>query len=81
MPREVTRVQIDSLPLTDNGGLKVELVPMPAGDNPWRNRSDYLKEQRRDTIRFWMTIGTLVTSILSVVATAAIAIETVKSLS
>ncbi len=37
MSQPMHRVQVDGLPLTKNGSLKVELVPMPGNDNPWRN--------------------------------------------
>ena len=70
----------DSLPLSKNGSLKVELIPMPSGDNPWRTRQDYENDKRRDTIRFWVTIISLLASIISVVATAAVAITTIKSM-
>ena len=81
MSNENNRVQVDGLPITNNGGLKVELVPMPAGDNPWRKRADYISEQRRDTIRFYITIAALIVSIVSVASTAVVAIATIKSLS
>lgn len=64
--------------LTDDGRLKVELVPMVTGDNPWRTRADYIQEQRRDTIRFWITISTLIISIISVALTSIVAIYTIK---
>jgi len=75
------RVEIDGLPLTKNGSLKVELVPMPSSDNPWRIRADYLSEQRRDTVRFYITIATLIIAIISVISTTAVAIATIKGLS
>jgi hypothetical protein len=50
--------------VTKDGRLRVELVPMVTGDNPWRTRADYIQEQHRDTIRFWITIGTLLVSLL-----------------
>jgi len=75
------KTQHSGLPLSKNGSLKVELIPMPSGDNPWRTRGDYINEQKRDTVRFWVTIGSLVISIISVVATAVIAIVTIKSVS
>jgi len=75
------KTQHSGLPLSKNGSLKVELIPMPSGDNPWRTRGDYINEQKRDTIRFWVTIASLVISIISVVATAVIAIVTIKSVS
>ena len=43
-------MKLGGLPLTENGGLRVELVPMPSGDNPWRTQGDYLQEQRRGNI-------------------------------
>lgn len=76
MEENVSKVKIENLPLSQNKGLQVELIPMPSGENPWRTRGDYEKEQRRDTIRFWVTIVSLIVSILSVVATAVIAITT-----
>jgi hypothetical protein len=79
MADDVREVTIKNLPMTQNGGLRVELIPMPSGDNPWRTRGDYEKEQRRDTVRFWITIASLIISIISVVATAAVAIVTIRS--
>jgi hypothetical protein len=81
MFQATNHLQIDGLPLTNNGGLKVELVPMPAGDNPWRTHAEYLIEQRRDTIRFYVIIASLVISAASVALTALIAIATIKDLS
>ena len=52
---------------------------MPASDNPWRTKGDYENDKKRDTVRFWMTIISLVISIISVVATAFVAITTIKS--
>ena len=77
--RKVEKIEVTNLPLTDNKGLRVELIPMPSGDNPWRTQSDYQKEQNRDTIRFWVTIATLIVSIISVAATAVIAIVTIRN--
>jgi len=74
MNDEIKRVKLEGLPTTQNGSLKVELVPMPSGDNPWRTLGDYRKEQRRDTVHFWITIASLIISTISVVATATIAI-------
>jgi hypothetical protein len=51
---------------------------MPSGDNPWRTKEDYVREQRRDTLRFWITITSLVISVFSVGATAVIAIDTIR---
>jgi hypothetical protein len=68
------------LPLTKNGSLKVELVPMPSGDNPWRTRADYENDKKRDAIRFWITIASLIVSIVSVVATTVVAITTIKGI-
>jgi len=70
-----------NLPLTENGSLKVELVPMPSGDNPWRTRADYENDKKRDTVRFWLTIASLFISIISVVATTVVAIHTIKNIS
>lgn len=69
----------NTLPLSKNGSLKVELIPMPSGDNPWRTKGDYENDKKRDTVRFWITITSLVISIISVVATAIVAITTIKS--
>lgn len=71
-------VELKNLPLTQNGGIKVELIPMPSGENPWRTRADYESELRRDTFRFWVTIGTLIVSIISVAITAIIAITKIE---
>ncbi len=62
----------------DGKRLRVELVPMVTGDNPWRTRGDYIREQNRDTKRFIITIIALIISILSVVCTAITAIYTIK---
>ncbi len=35
----------ETLPLTESGALKVELVPFPPGDNPWRTRQDYIDDR------------------------------------
>jgi hypothetical protein len=80
MVEETHRVQIENLPVTDGDRLRVELVPMPAGDNPWRTQGDYRQEQRRETIRFWITIGSLGISIIGVAATTAVAIWTIRGL-
>ncbi len=69
----------NTLPLSKNGSLKVELTPMPSGDNPWRTRGDYENEKKRDTVRFWITITSLLISIISVGATAFVAISTIKN--
>ncbi len=71
---------LNQLQITENGSLKVELIPMPGGDNPWRTRGDYLQEQKRDTIRFWIMIITLIVSVVSVALTAIIAIATIKNM-
>ena len=81
MSNEPNRVQVDGLSITNNGSLKVELVPMPSGDNPWRTRAEYISEQRRDAGRFYITIAALIVSIISVASTAAIAIVTIRGLS
>ena len=73
-------MQIENLPIDNDEALRVKLVPMPGGDNPWRTRADYVCEQRRDTIRFWVTIASLIISIIGVIATAAVAILTIRSL-
>ncbi len=80
MSQDVSRVKVEGLPLTNDGALKVKLVPMPAGDDPWRTRADYLSEQRRDTRRFRITIATLIISIFSVASTAVVAIATIRGL-
>lgn len=79
MNDDVNSIKVENLPLTENGSLKVELVQMPSGDNPWRTKGDYKHEQKRDTIRFWVTIISMIISIISVVATAAIAIVTIRN--
>jgi len=68
------------LPLTQNGSLKVELIPMPSGDNPWRTRGEYEEEKRRDTLRFRLTIAALIVSIIGVLATSITAISAIKEL-
>jgi len=69
-----------NLPLTENGGLKVELVPMPSGDNPWRTRGEYLEERNAqlETLRSisrtskHQTIA-LIVSMVAMIATCIIA--------
>ncbi len=79
MDEKTSKVKIENFPLSANGGLKVELISISScGDNPWRTKGEYDKEQQRDTIRFWITIASLIVSILSVVVTAVIAIQTIK---
>lgn len=60
-----------------NESVKVSLVNPPF-ENPWRTRQDYLDDQRRGKIQFRITITAIVLSFLSVVATAIIAIESLK---
>ncbi len=74
-------VHVTNLPVNDGGQLKVALDPILTGDNPWRTLGDYRHEQRRDNIRFWVTIASLITSIIATTGTAAIAISTITSLS
>jgi hypothetical protein len=66
--------------IDDDNRLRVHLVPMVFGDNPWRTREDYKREQERDTHRFWLTIGTLIVSLIGSAAAAIIAIVTILSL-
>lgn len=80
MGDDVKRVKIEGLPMTQNGCLKIELVPMPSGDNPSRTRGDYIAEQKKDTIRFWMAMASSIASIIGVAATTLVAITTIKSL-
>lgn len=68
-----------TLPLSKNGSLKVELVPIPSSDNPWRTKADYENDKKRDTIRFWTTIASLIISIISVTTTALVAITSIKN--
>jgi len=72
-------VLIKNLPVTDDNRLRVELVPFPGSNDPWRTREDYNREQNRDTIRFWVTIASLAVSILGVVATTVVAIWTINA--
>lgn len=81
MPQQTDQAGIEGLPITKNGALKVELVPMPGADNPWRTREDYRKDQDRDAIRFRITVLTLIVSMIATAATAAIAIVTITSMS
>jgi hypothetical protein len=81
MSDDPRKIEVTNLPLTQNGKLGVELIPMPSGDNPWRTQGDYRREQRRDSIRFWLTIATLIVSIISVAATATVAIVSVRNAS
>ena len=81
MALEAQRVLIENLPITSDNRLRVELVPLPAGIDPWRTRAEYEQEQWRDKVRFWATIASLVVSIVGVVATTAVAIWTIRGLS
>lgn len=83
MTEENRCIEVVNLPLSkdDKSRLRVELVPMPGGDDPWRSSEDYRREQRRDTWRFWFTIASLVVAIASMLATASVAISTIRSLS
>lgn len=65
--------------IDDDNRLRVHLVPMPSGDDPWRTRDDYQIEQERDRQRFRLTIATLIVSLIGSVATAIIAIITILS--
>ena len=65
--------------LDDQGRLRVTLIPMPTGNDPWRTQGDYRAEQRRDTSRFRITIATLIVSMIGTAATALVAIWTVLS--
>ena len=78
MPQDINLVRVENLPLTPNGSLKVELIPMPAGDDPWRTQGDYRREQRRDTIRFWLVVASLIVAIISTTSTAVIAVVTIR---
>lgn len=80
MTDDAKNIRIENFPKTNNEALKVELVPMPSGDNPWRTREDYEEEQRQNNIKFWVTIISLIISIISVVATSAVAIMTIKNM-
>jgi len=80
MADETKSVKIENLPKTKNEALKVELVPIPSGDNPWRTKADYKKEQRQNNIKFVITIISLIISIVSVVATSVVAIITISNM-
>lgn len=58
----------DKLPVDDQKRLRVHLVPMPSGDNPWRTQKDYLNDKKRDNIKFWIIIGGFIISIISATA-------------
>ena len=66
-----------SAAIDDENCLRVHLVPMPSGENPWRTQGDYRKDLDRDTKRFWLTIISLVVSIIATAATALTAILTI----
>ncbi len=72
MTQEINKVELSNLPLTDNGSLKVELIAMSSGNDPWRTLGDYKSDQRRATIQFWFAIcsaaSAIVTSIVAVFA-------------
>jgi len=55
----------DQLPVDDQRRLRVHLVPMPSGDNPWRTREEYLNDQKRDTARFYIIIGSFILSVIA----------------
>ncbi len=60
--------------------LKVYLVN-PSGENPWRTQQDYLEDQRRAKFHFRLAIAATIISVASVVATAIVAIESLKRMS
>ena len=60
--------------------LKVYLVN-PPGENPWRTQQDYLEDQRRAKFQFRLAIAATIISLAGVVATAAVAIESLKRMS
>ena len=66
--------------IDDQNRLRVHLVPMPSGDNPWKTQGDYREEQKRDAWRFYITIASLALSTVGTVATAIVAIYTISSL-
>ncbi len=80
MDNEIKNIKINNLPLTESGRLKVELVPMPSGDNPWRTRGEYEKEKNKDNVKFIVTIISLIISIVGMVATSAVAITTIRNM-
>jgi hypothetical protein len=65
MNNETKNMKKEHLPKTKNGALKVELVPMPSGDNPWRTRADYVADRRQDKIRFYILLSSFVVSIIA----------------
>ena len=65
--------------LDEDNRLRVHLIPMPSGDNPWRAQGDYRKEQRRDTWRFIFTIAALVIAMGGTAATALTAMSAISS--
>jgi len=73
-------IKIDNLPITKNGGLQVELIPMPSGDNPWRTRGEYEKQKKQDDLKFIFIIISLIVSIVGVFATSTVAIITIKTM-
>jgi hypothetical protein len=56
------------------------VVNQPPLENPWRTQGDYQLEQKRETIRFWITITALAISIISVSLTAFIAISKIQGI-
>jgi hypothetical protein len=48
--------------------LRVYLIN-PLIESPWRTHQDYIVEQKRETIRFWITIFTLFISTTSICIT------------
>lgn len=63
--------------MNDKKPLRVELVNPPAGDNPWRTQGDYLEDRRQDANRYRWNVAVALASIVSTIATAAIAIVTI----
>ncbi len=80
MNNESKNIKIENLPKTKNDALKVELVPMPSGDNPWHTQGEYRREQKQNTARFILTIISLIVSIIGVLATSIVAIITIRNL-
>lgn len=57
--------------------LKVYLIN-PGIEDPWRTRADYIKEQKQETIKFWITIITLFISIITMLTTSYYSVKSIQ---
>ena len=51
----------------------------PPYQEPWRTQGDYRRDQRRAARLYWFQILSIITAMVSVVATTVVAIATIKA--